>query len=347
MEPVPWDPLFALARAAHVGGIRPQGHCSTDARSRVTADAPAAPRSPSSSGRVSIRERQCAQCHRRPCRVWAPDCRKKGLAHPQSGEPSCRRKALVSRITRRRAMRFSPLGLIAALAAAVSAPACRPSQPVASGPLEISLSGRADTVTIIGSNVSRAAILEELRARHGVEVRAEVPEERISPRIVGVPLAAGIEQLLPPGTRYALRIAEADRQIGILPRTGEKRGAHDLRPDSLPTKDETRPFPRSPDARLKQAPERAGVPQEVRGPGRKPPADSTIRVPEGRGPRLELPAAAQDSSLRLSFRIMAPDSIRLVDARLVAGSSPLARNVQGPLLFAFRVAGRVVHFGAL
>jgi hypothetical protein len=243
-----------------------------------------------------------------------------------------------------RAMQLS----LVALTILIATTACRPSTPRGSEPIEINLTGQGDTITIIGTNVSRAALLEDLRTRHGVEVRAEAPDERISPRIVRQPLFMAIEQILPPGTHYAVRIGEKDRPVGIVSGTGKKTGAPDVRSGRFPTKDRTRPFQPSPSAVLKHPTHQPSRPTSAEGPRFKPPADSVLRVPEAKGPKVEMQQeSVSDSSLRLSFRITAPDSVQLVDARLVPGSAPVARTVQGPFLFAVRVDGQVVHFGAI
>jgi hypothetical protein len=237
---------------------------------------------------------------------------------------------------------------IAAVAFVFAATACRPTGPLGSQPIEISLTSQGDSVTIVGDNISRTALLSDLKARHGIEVRAEAPDERISPHIERQPLFAAIEQILPPGTRYAVRIGEKDRFVGIVPRTDKKAGGRDIRSDTLPTKDRTRPFQPSASAALKHSADQPYRPAPPEGPGFKPRAEAVLRVPEGKGPKLDTQRVnLPDSSLRLSFRITSPDSVRLMDARLVPGSAPTTRIVQGPFLFAVRVGGQVVHFGAI
>ena len=237
---------------------------------------------------------------------------------------------------------------IAVVGFVVAATACRPTGPPGSEPIEISLNGQGDSITIVGDNVSRAALLKDLKVRHDIELRAEVPDARISPHIERQPLFAAIEQILPPGTRYAVRIGQEDRLVGFVPRTDKKTGGRDIRSDTLPTKDRTRPFQPSPSAALKHPADQPYRPTPAEGPRFKPPAEAVLRVPEAKGPKVDTQRVSlPDSSVRLSFHITAPDSIRLVDARLVPGSAPVTGMVQGPFLFAVRVGGRVVHFGAI
>jgi hypothetical protein len=237
---------------------------------------------------------------------------------------------------------------IVGAAVVVAVIGCRPTGPPGSPPIEIRLNDPGDSITIVGDNVSRTALLEELKVRHGIEVRAEAPDARISPHIQRQPLFPAIEQLLPPDTRYAVRVGEKDRLVGFVPRTDPKTGRRDVRSDTLPTKDKTRPFHPSDSAALKHSADQPSRPQPAEGPRFKPSAEGVLRVPEGKGPKVDTQRVSlADSSLRLSFRITAPDSVRLVDARLVPGSAPVTGVVQGPFLFAIRVGGQLVHFGAL
>lgn len=224
-----------------------------------------------------------------------------------------------------------------------------PIRPPGPGSLEIQLSDRGDSITVIGTDVSRGVVLEQLRTRHGIEVRAsDVPDERISPHVVSAPLLEGVSRLLPEGARYVLRVGDRELAV-ILGNTREKVGPRDIRLDSLPTKDKTQPLPPTDRTTLKRPSDERSQLDPRTGSRRKPAPDSTLRIPPGSGPKLQAPVRVRESSLRLSFVITSsPDSIRLARAQLVPGATPTTHQVQGPLLFAVRTAdGRLLHFGAL
>ena len=77
-------------------------------------------------------------------------------------------------------------------------------------------------------------------------------------------------------------------------------------------------------------------------------ADSGERIPFGKGPKSPLATnAGRDSSLSLSFTIVAPNQIRLVRAMRIEGAVPESPLVHGPFLFALRGAGgQLVYFGS-
>jgi hypothetical protein len=219
---------------------------------------------------------------------------------------------------------------------------------VDAGRVQIATTPALDTLTVIATNTWRAVLLEELRAKHGIEIRAsDVPNERITVRAVRVPLQEAIAQLLPAGSRYALRVG--DRELTLAPgASGDKPGARDSRPDSLPTKDRTRPLPPEQRTAMKPGPDTLRVAPAREGPGLKPSADRVLDVPSGRGPKVALQIAAADSTVRLTFLMIAPDTVRLTGATLIEGATPRAETVEGPILFALRgPGGAVIYFGSV
>ena len=71
--------------------------------------------------------------------------------------------------------------------------------------------GDLTAMTVVAQNVPRYRVLDQLQAELGIEVRAyDVPDAPISVRIIDQPIDRAIAELLPPGSRYVLRVGERD-----------------------------------------------------------------------------------------------------------------------------------------
>lgn len=227
--------------------------------------------------------------------------------------------------------------------------ACGPSASVVpvSDVTPIILSGDIDNLTVIATDASRAEILARLNSEYGIEVRPyDVPDERISIRIVDQPLDAAIEQLLPTGTRYVIRLGDVEIERPAYS-DGKKAGPDEARPRDLPTKDSVAERPR-PQGPAKIDPALWKEPDVRTGPDLKPESRTVLETTAGSGPRKEIPKAVADTSLRVSFIIKADGSIRVTDVAAMEGAVRRNMVVQGPFLFAIRGQGGVLlHFGAL
>lgn len=238
---------------------------------------------------------------------------------------------------------------VAALFGAAFGCAPRPPSGGSSGVYEITFNETRDSVTITAAQASRAAILEDLRVNHDIEVRGyDVPDERLSVEITNAPLHEALAAIMPPGSRYALRLG--DREL-VVPASPErpKRGGREEKPADAPTKDRTRPLAADQRLTVKGEPEPRRVVQLREGEGLKQRPSRSGDLPMvGSGQKRPSGVAVQDSTARLTFTISASGQVRLIDLRLVEGTAPPSRVVQGPLLYVLRDPnGSPLYFGAL
>jgi len=211
------------------------------------------------------------------------------------------------------------------------------------------LSPAGDRISISAVNVPRGELLDLLRKEYKIEVRPYAAvEERISVSATNVPIDSAIRLVMPRGSRYIVRNGERDIVLAVRD-TGRKRGPAEQRAPGLTTNRTSRITHSGPG--FKPPPERVVAPRPTEGAARKPLAASTRNVPPGRGPKLPRAVNGQvpaDSTLRISFIIRAPDSVRVVRAQVIPGAVIAPTIVHGPFLFAFRDAtDRLVFYGTL
>jgi hypothetical protein len=204
-----------------------------------------------------------------------------------------------------------------------------------------------DRLSITSSGLSRGQLLDRLRARYQIEVRPYLaPDDRINLTLTDVPIDSAIALIMPRGSRYVVRFGERDVARGVA-NTGPKRGASTKRPSNLIAKGAT-PVVRGTGPRFKPAPDSVGERPATQGRVMKPDAGASRDVPPGRGPKTPAAPVASDRTLRISFFIRAPDSVRVVRTQLIDGTTTPSTIVRGPFLFAFRnPAGGLVYFGSM
>jgi hypothetical protein len=205
-----------------------------------------------------------------------------------------------------------------------------------------------ERISISSSGATRAELLELLRTRYHIEIRPYLqPDERVSIRVENVPIDSAIAVIMPRGSRYAIRLGERD-VTHPASSNAEKRGPKARRPAGLGPKAESR-LRRPIGPRFKPDPERVVGQTAPTGRKLKPVADADRIVPPGLGPKVpRTPAGRPDSTLRITFTIRAPDSVRVTGAQLIDGATPQSAIVRGPFVFVVRgSAGAVLYYGTL
>lgn len=215
-------------------------------------------------------------------------------------------------------------------------------------PLKIAVSKDLSRVSIVVENVSRARVLDELHSRYDIEVRTMgLADEPISVHISDVSLHEAIATLLPPNTRYALRVG--DRELALLPpEKDDQKDKPVQQAPELPTKDESKPLPPSERTRVKVPVDEWKPPETRVASGLKPQAAAVQEVPKGHGAKLERRATSVERTARLNFVISAPDQVQLVGATVVDGPYVASATVRGPLVVVLRdISGKVFHVETL
>ena len=214
--------------------------------------------------------------------------------------------------------------------------------------IRIAMNPGQDRITIAASNVPRADLLELLSTKYRIEVRPYLdPAEHISVNVVNLPIDSAIAAIMPKGAHYIVRLG--DRDVSRVAISNEpKRGPPERRDAGLSSKKKSalrKPIGPA----FKPDPGKVRERPGVQGPGLKPVTSSVQVVPPGRGPKAQRSTiGAADSSLRISFFVRAPDSIRPVSATLIEGGGIDSSIVRGPFLFALRnTGGSLVYFGSL
>jgi hypothetical protein len=223
-----------------------------------------------------------------------------------------------------------------------------PPQALAQDSTRISVNREGDRITIAASKITRGDLLEALRTKYGIEVRPfDAASDLVTVNVVNLPIDSAIATIMPIGSHYIVRLGERDvTRVASVP--GEKKGVTERRDAALTPKRET-PLRRPEGDRFKPDPRRVRERSPVEGRGLKPLPEASQRVPPGRGPKIARSTRpTADSTLRISFVIRAPDSIRPVRATVIEGGGADSSIVRGPFLFALRdAAGTLIFFGSL
>ena len=237
---------------------------------------------------------------------------------------------------------------LAALLAAGGLFALAPEPAHGQAETRVALGANGDRISISSSGTTRAELLELLRTKYRIEVRPYLqPDEPVSIRVEDAPIDSAIALIMPRGSHYAIRLGERDVAHTASP-SGNKRGPKVGRPVGLGPKTESRLI-RARGPRFKPDPERVVEQAAPKGRKLKAVADPDRIVPPGLGPKVpRTPAGHPDSTLRITFIIRAPDSVRVTDARLIDGATPPSTIVRGPFVFVVRSsAGAVLYYGTL
>ena len=211
----------------------------------------------------------------------------------------------------------------------------------------VTVSPGGERISISSSGSTRGELLEVLRTKYHIEVRPYLePDQRVSIRVENVPIDSAIALIMPRGSHYAVRFGERD--IARTARANaNKTGPKETRAPGLGPKTEGR-IVRQTGPRFKPNPERVIEPPARREGTVKPAADANLRVPPGRGPKIARPmAASPDSTLRITFIMRAPDSVRVTGARMIDGITPASTIVRGPFVFVLRSSAGVIYYGTL
>jgi hypothetical protein len=237
--------------------------------------------------------------------------------------------------------------VLAALVVGVALIALPSERPVAQADTRIVVSPNGDRISINSSGTTRAQLLELLRSKYHIEVRPYLePDQRVTIRVNNAPIDSAIALIMPRGSHYAVRLGERDIATAASLNTSVKKGPRDRRPPGLTPKTKSRIIPPV-GPRFKPDPKQVEQPAPH---GRTlKPADVNRTVPPGVGPKVARAVrGSPDSTLRLTFIIRAPDSIRVTDARLIDGVTPTSTIVRGPFVFVLRsAAGAVLYYGTL
>jgi len=212
----------------------------------------------------------------------------------------------------------------------------------------VTVEAGGDRISISSSGSTRAELLELLRTRYRIEIRPYLqPDERVSIRVENAPIDSAIALIMPRGSRYVIRLGDRDVTHPASSYV-DKRGPKARRPAGLGPKTESR-IRRATGPRFKPDPERVVEQPSPSGRKLKTVADANRTVPPGLGPKVaRAPASRPDSTLRITFIIRAPDSVRVTDARLIEGATPQSTIVRGPFVFVVRSsAGAVLYYGTL
>jgi hypothetical protein len=236
------------------------------------------------------------------------------------------------------AMLLSAAGLLALL----------PGRAVTQPDTRITVGANGDRISISSSGTTRAQLLELLRTKYRIEVRPFLqPDEPVTIRVEDAPIDSVIALIMPRGSHYAIRVG-GERDVVLAVNASETKTGPRVRPlpGTVP-KTEGGRVVRPVGPRFKPAPERVVERPSQEGPRRKEIADPNRTVPPGAGPKAtRVTPGSPDSTLRITFTIRAPDSVRVTGARLIDGVTPASTLVRGPFVYVVRSAtGAVLYFG--
>jgi hypothetical protein len=207
---------------------------------------------------------------------------------------------------------------------------------------------------IDAQGVPRGALLDELKAIEGTEVRPQADRDAaVTAKAQNLDLDGLLALLLPAGTHVTVR--PGTRELAAATTGGEKRkrGA-ELKPNpGAEAKPEASAALRATTPRgtnLKPAADAAYVPREVAGARAKPPSATLLRVAgaDQTRPAPKQPAAsrAERATVRLQLEFSDGGPPRIVDARAIEGRAPAQRIVAGTYLYALVAAdGRILEAG--
>lgn len=225
--------------------------------------------------------------------------------------------------------------------------ALAPERAVAQADTRVTVGANGDRISISSSGTTRAELLELLRTKYRIEVRPYLqPDEPVSIRVEDAPIDSVIALIMPRGSHYAIRLG-GERDVSLPASSSEiKRGPRVRAPAGVGPKTEGRVV-RAVGPRFKPAPERVVERPTQEGPRRKEIADANRTVPPGAGPKAtRATPGSPDSTLRITFTIRTPDSVRVTGARLIDGVTPPSTLVRGPFVYVVRSAtGAVLYFG--
>jgi len=192
-----------------------------------------------------------------------------------------------------------------------------------------------------------ANILQELRAKHGIEVRLnQEVNPPVTVSISGVPLDDALAQIVPPGTHYIVRTGSREWAAGGA-KTGAKAGSVAVVDAGAVAKGTARPPVAA--AVVKRSSDAAVVPTVQTGPGSKGNPDASLEVPRGTGPKLAQTGSTPSANRSLRLRMTMTDNgtLRVDSAIEIEGVAPPQKPVMGPYLYAIRRAdGSLLDFGS-
>jgi hypothetical protein len=219
----------------------------------------------------------------------------------------------------------------------------------------ITFDAATERFAIDAQNVPRGALLDELRAVEGTDVRPQPDRDAtVTAKAQNLDLDGLLELLLPAGTHSTVR--PGSRELAAATPAGEKRKhGPELKPTAGAVAKPDASAERSTTTNVKPPAETSYTPREISGPRTKPPSATLLRVPgpdqTQAAPKQPLPARAERATVRfatvrlqLEFSDAAPP--RIVDARMIEGRAPVQRIVTGTYLYTLVDAdGRTLEAG--
>jgi hypothetical protein len=199
----------------------------------------------------------------------------------------------------------------------------------------ISYDSAAQRFSVDAAEVPRGALLDELQAVSGVDVRAgPAREQPVTAQARDLDLDALLRLLLPADARVAVWTGERDVAVAPPDATRPKRGpAQEPLAGAVPKPEPAAQAPvTKPTGALKLAADDKYEPREVTGPGAKRPVAELLRVASTEPKQPVAPRAPSETiRIQLQFEDGAPP--RVIDVRAIEGRAPTQRFVAGNFLF--------------
>ena len=204
--------------------------------------------------------------------------------------------------------------------------------------------------SIAAQQVSRGALLDELKVVAGADVRPQSERETlITVQAKDLDLDGLVGLLLPTGTRFTIRPG-AREIVAAVPETARVKQGAFLQPAESavakpdPVRDTVPELKHS--GTLKAAPEAPVPSREGTGPGTKPPTDTLLHPAQTVGPKKSMASHAPFDTIRLQLQFEDGQAPRLIDVRAVEGRVQAQHFVTGTYLYAITTAdGRVLDIG--
>ncbi len=231
------------------------------------------------------------------------------------------------------------LPILTWLAAVVILAACQRqvSSPKESN-LRVEVSPSGERVTISAPDAPLSSILAEL-SRHGIQVGLSEPgNPNVTADVKNAPLDEAIAQVLPKGSRYAVRLGDREIAREIPDLKGRVKEGDKAPPRrDLPSKDTPGARPPIKEGLVRKPSPDAPMVTLERGNASKPETNSVIEVPRSEKPKEpRLIAGEKKESVHLRFAISRKDGITLQSAVMIPGEKVESNVVRGTLLVVMR-----------
>jgi hypothetical protein len=214
----------------------------------------------------------------------------------------------------------------------------------------ITFDAATERFTIDAQNVPRGALLDELRAVEGTDVRPQPDRDvTVTAKAQNLDLDGLLELLLPAATHSTVR--PGSRELAAATPTGDKRKhGPELKPTAGAVAKPEASAELSPMTNVKPPVESSYTPRDISGSRTKPPSGTLLGVAGAdqtqAAPKQPLPARAERSTVRLQLEFSDAAPPRIVDARMIEGRAPVQSIVTGTYLYALVDAdGRTLEVG--